>query len=101
RLVRRTRQSALEAVHGGLRALYRVLELPGKHPLKEAHEILNAAVLDTYGFRRDRPVLDQLLELNDEIARRESAKEPVTSPGIPRDYGDSSRLRSEDCIRPA
>jgi len=35
---------------GGLRALYRTLELPGQNPLKDAHAALDAAVLDAYGF---------------------------------------------------
>jgi len=33
-----------------MRALYRTLELPGRHPLKDAHAALDAAVLAAYGF---------------------------------------------------
>ena len=35
---------------GGLRALYRTLELPGVNPLKAAHAALDAAVLAAYVF---------------------------------------------------
>ena len=41
---------ALTKIKGGLRAVYRTLELPGKNPLKDAHAALDAAVLDAYGF---------------------------------------------------
>ena len=37
REVRRVRTEALAKVRGGLRAVYRTLELPGKNPLKDAH----------------------------------------------------------------
>jgi hypothetical protein len=43
--VRRVRAEALKVTTGGLRAVYRTLELPGKHPLKDAHAALDAAVL--------------------------------------------------------
>ena len=48
--VRRIRADALPKIKGGLRALYRTLELPGKNPLKDAHAALDAAVLDAYGL---------------------------------------------------
>jgi len=50
REVRRVRADALTKIKGGLRAVYRTLELPGKNPLKDAHAALDAAVLDAYGF---------------------------------------------------
>jgi len=50
REVRRVRAEALENISGGLRALYRILELPGKNPLRDAHAALDAAVLAAYGF---------------------------------------------------
>ena len=50
REVRRVRADALAKIKGGLRAVYRTLELPGKNPLKDAHAALDQAVLDAYGF---------------------------------------------------
>ncbi len=44
REVRRVRADALTKIKGGLRAVYRTLELPGKNPLKDAHAALDAAV---------------------------------------------------------
>ncbi|MBE0540019.1 MAG: class I SAM-dependent DNA methyltransferase, partial [Verrucomicrobia bacterium] len=43
REVRRVRAEALRNLKGGLRALYRTLELPGANPLKDAHAALDAA----------------------------------------------------------
>ena len=83
----------------GLRAVYRLLELPGKSPLKDAHATLDAAVLAAYGFSPKKDILTELLALNLEVARREEAGEPVTAPGIPPGYPDPARLVTEDCIR--
>ena len=51
RELRRVRAGALPKIKGGLRALYRTLELPGANPLKDAHAALDAAVLAAYGCR--------------------------------------------------
>ncbi len=48
-------------MRGGLRALYRTLELPGQNPLKAAHGALDAAVLAAYGFDPSGDLLAQLL----------------------------------------
>jgi hypothetical protein len=40
----------LQKIKGGLRAVYRTLELPGQNPLKDVHVALDAAVLAAYGF---------------------------------------------------
>ena len=90
---------ALPTLKGGLRTLYRTLELPGKNPLRDAHEALNTAVLAAYGFSPKKDLLAQLLALNLEVARREEAGEPVTAPGIPPGYPEPARLVTEDCIR--
>jgi hypothetical protein len=69
--VRRVRGAALELTDGGLRAVYRTLELPGKHPLKDAHAALDEAVLAAYGFDAKKDLLAQLLELNLKVAALE------------------------------
>ncbi len=45
REIRRIRTAALQKIPGGLRALYRTVELPGQNPLKDAHASLDSAVL--------------------------------------------------------
>ena len=99
REVRRVRTDALTKISGGLRAVYRTLELPGKNPLKDVHAELDRAVTAAYGFSAKGDLLAQLLALNLEVARRESESLPVTAPGIPPNYPDPARLVTDDCIR--
>jgi hypothetical protein len=101
REVRRIRAEALPKLKGGLRALYRTLELPGANPLKDAHAALDAAVLAAYGFTAKADLLAQLLALNQQVAAKLERAEPVTAPGIPADFPNPETLLSEDCIRPA
>jgi hypothetical protein len=98
--LRELRSEALTKSEGGLRALYRTLELPGKDPLKDAQDALDAAALAAYGFSPKRDLLAQLLALNLEVARREQAGEPVAAPGIPSGYPHPDQLVTNDCIRP-
>jgi hypothetical protein len=100
REVRRVRAGALVNLKGGLRALYRTLELPGTNPLKDAHSALDSAVLNAYGFVASGDLLSQLLVLNLEVAQRIEAGEAITAPGIPSTYPDPNRLVTADCIRP-
>jgi hypothetical protein len=98
--VRRVRAGALAVTTGGLRAVYRTLELPGRHALKDAHAALDAAVLAAYGFDPKKDLLAQLLELNLTVAAREKQALQVTAPGVPPTYPDAGKLVTEDCIRP-
>ncbi len=101
REVRRVRAEALRNLKGGLRALYRTLELPGANPLKDAHAVLDAAVLAAYGFDPKQDLLAQLLALNLAVAERIERGEPVTAPGIPPGYPAPEKLVTEDCIKPS
>ncbi len=100
RQVRRVRAEASCNITGGLRALYRTLELPGANPLKDAHAALDAAVLAAYGFSAKKDLLAQLLALNLEVAQRIEKGEPAIPPGIPPGFRQSDTLLSDDCIRP-
>ena len=100
REIRRVRADALVKMKGGLRALYRTLELPGANPLKDAHAALDAAVLAAYGFDTKGDLLAQLLALNQLVASRIAAGEPVTAPGIPPGHPAPAALVTTDCIRP-
>jgi hypothetical protein len=77
------------------------LELPGADPLKDAHAALDTAVLTAYGFSAKKDLLAQLLALNQEVAAKIERGEPVTSPGVPKNYPDAKKLVTEDCIKPA
>jgi hypothetical protein len=100
REVRAVRAEALRNLKGGLRALYRTLELPGANPLKDAHAALDAAVLATYGFSAKKDLLAQLLALNQAVAAKIEKGESVMLPGVPPNYPDAKKLVTEDCIRP-
>ncbi|MFN0067176.1 MAG: hypothetical protein ACKVYV_06015 [Limisphaerales bacterium] len=100
RELRRVRAKALPKMKGGLRALYRTLELPGANPLKDAHAALDTAVLAAYGFSAKKDLLAQLLALNQQVAAKIERGEPVTAPGLPPGHPDPRRLVTEDCIRP-
>jgi hypothetical protein len=100
REVRRVRAEALRYAKGGLRALYRTMELPGANPLKDAHAALDAAVLAAYGFTAKKDLLAQLLALNLDVAGKIKHGEPVTAPGVPKNYPDAKKLVTEDCIQP-
>ena len=100
RELRRVRAEALPKMKGGLRALYRTLELPGANPLKDAHTALDTAVLEAYAFRPKKDLLAQLLTLNQNVAAAIEKAKPVVSPGVPKIYPDATKLVTEDCIRP-
>lgn len=100
REIRRIRAEALKSMKGGLRALYRTLELPGANPLKDAHAALDAAVLAAYGFSAKKDLLAQILALNLEVAGRIERGEEVTAPGIPKGFPKPETLVTEDCIKP-
>ena len=100
RELRRVRAEALQNLEGGLRALYRTLELPGANPLKDAHAALDATVLAAYGFTPKKDLLAQLLALNFEVAAKIEKGEPVIAPGIPKNYPEPKNLMTDNCIKP-
>jgi len=100
REVRRIRADTLPTLRGGLRALYKTLELPGANPLKAAHAALDDAVLAAFGFNGRRDLLSQILALNASVAAQIELGEEVTPPGIPAGFPNPATLVTEDCIRP-
>lgn len=100
RHLRQIRAAALTDTSGGLRAIYRTLELPGTNPLREAHVALDQAVHDAYGFPKRCDLLEQLLKLNLDVAGRIERGESVVVPGIPPGYKTPAKIISADCIQP-
>ena len=98
REIRRIRSDALANLTGGLRALYRTLDLPGKNPLRDAHAALDTAVLTAYDFSARQDLLEQLLALNSEVADHLRDHQPVTAPGIPASHSRPEALLSDDCL---
>jgi hypothetical protein len=93
REIRAIRAVALKTTNGGLRAIYRTLELPGANPLRDAHTELDEAVRNAYGFSKRGAILASLLDLNREVATAHP-----TAPGIPRTYRNPDRLISTDSL---
>ena len=83
-----------------LRDLYRTLDLPGKNPLRDAHEKLDAAVRAAYGMKAKEDPLAFLLALNHEVAQREAKGETVIPPGLPPCVTDATPFITDDCVRP-
>jgi len=96
--LRLLRTQSIKGADGGLRALYRTIELPGKNPLKDAHAALDAAVLAAYGFSSRKDILQQLLDLNTEVAADIHAGKTVTGPGVPSSYKNTVKLITKDCL---
>ena len=67
----------------------------------QAYSALDAAVLAVYGFSAKKDLLAQLLALNLEVAAKIEKKEPVTAPGVPKNYPDAKKLVTADCIKPS
>lgn len=99
REIRRLRDQALGHVSGGLREVYRLLELPGRDALKDAHAALDAAVRAAYAFKPKEDALSVLMALNTALALRESQGDAIQGPGIPTNYINPEALLSDDRIR--
>jgi SAM-dependent methyltransferase len=98
KVLRGVRDDFTKKATGGLRALYRTLDLPGKNPLKDAHLALDAAVLDAYGFSARKDLLQQLLDLNHSVAAAIRDGKPVQGPGVASGYPNPGELVSTDCL---
>lgn len=98
--LRKLREELRKKHNLSLRELYRSLELPGAHPLKTAHEALDAAVREAYGMTKKAEPLEYLLKLNADVAAAEKAGEEIEGPGLPSIVTDPSPFISKDCILP-
>ncbi|MBN1822502.1 MAG: hypothetical protein JW833_17400, partial [Prolixibacteraceae bacterium] len=97
--LRDARNEAIEKYKMTLRDIYRKLELPGKNPIKDLHKNLDNAVMETYGFDKDKDILQQLLDLNFDVAGREEKGEKVQPPGLPDWIENKKQFVTDDCVR--
>lgn len=98
--LRKLREELRKKHNLSLRELYRSLELPGSHPLKAAHEVLDEAVREAYGMGKKADPLKFLLKLNADVVADEKAGKPIQGPGLPSFITNSSLFISKDCIEP-
>jgi hypothetical protein len=99
RELRLSRRTLMTEHNLSLRDLYRSLEFPGKHPLKEAQHKLDRAVQASYHMPKSQDVLAFLLNLNQEVARKEQNGESVVGPGLPTWVENAEDYITDDCIR--
>lgn len=85
--------------HLSLRNLYRALDKPGRHPLRDAQDALDVAVAAAYVRGPSSDALTFLLELNRAVAAAESRGERVQGPGLPAAFAPDPRFQSSDCIQ--
>ena len=81
-----------------LRDLYRTLETPGTHRLRDAQAALDSAVRAAYGMKEQEDLLGFLLRLNLELAVAEAKAALVTAPGFPACVQNQPDFVTADCI---
>ena len=81
-----------------LRELYRSLETPGYNKLRDAHAALDAAVRASYGMKETEDILAFLLNLNLELAAKETKGESITPPGLPSWVPRPADFVSKNCV---
>lgn len=97
--LRNLRRKVMTENNWSLRELYRTLDTPGKNPLRDAQDVLDAAVRAAYGMKAKEDPLAFLLALNAEMADREASMQPVTGPGLPPCVKDAAEFVTGDCVR--
>ena len=96
----RAKRDELRIKHNlSFRELYRSLELPGNHPLKEAHAALDDAVRAAYGMSNEEGPLAFLLNLNAQVANAEENEQEVQGPGLPGFIKNRACYVTKDCVR--
>ena len=95
----RTLRSSLRDKHKiSFRDLYRGLDLPGEHSLKDAQEALDTCVLAAYGMHSSADPLEFLLSLNLALAGVEKDGGSIQGPGLPPCATDLGEFKTGDCV---
>ena len=97
--LRELRNRVMREQGWSLRDLYRTLDTPGKNPLRDAQERLDAAVRSVYEMTAGADVLGFLLALNGELAAAEARGAAVTGPGLPAGLNTADFVTA-DAVRP-
>lgn len=95
--VRKVRRSLMQKHDLSLRELYRSLEDPGVHPLKDAQIKLDKAVASCYGFTIGADYLESLLRLNFKLCEQEALDNDISGPGLPSTF-NTSDFTTADCL---
>jgi hypothetical protein len=98
--LRKVRHDLRERHRRTLRDLYREIESPGNHPLRDAQAALDDVVAAAYGAGRKESRLAFLLKQNGLLAAAEKSKQQVDAPGLPARFASLPGLSSHDCLKP-
>lgn len=96
--LRQARNAVMQKNKMSFRDLYRLLEQPGKNPIKDLHFALDEAVRAAYSFAKGSDVLTELLVLNQSVADREAQGLVVQAPGLPSVVSNPQEFVSKDCV---
>jgi len=101
--LRKIRIQIMKENNSSLREIYRMLELPGNNPLKDAQVSLDNAVRKAYQLdlpkdMQKADILEILLELNKICSIKEEQGQPIIPPGLPEFCSNDARFISEDCV---
>lgn len=99
-MLRKLRRNLMQQHSMNLRELYASMEQPGKHPLKDAHALLDRAVANAYGMGPRANPLVFLLDLNRRCAQKEAEGELITGPGLPSDMPSKGLISDDAVIEP-
>ena len=83
----------------GLRELYNTFNIPGKNPLKEAHQKLYEAVRQAYSMPKNQDILSFLLSLNKKLYEKEEKGLKISGPGLPSTFERPKELISKVYIK--
>lgn len=97
--LRTLRNKVMKAQGWSLRDLYRTLDTPGKNPLRDAQEKLDAAVRAAYSMKANEDVLTFLLALNGQLADAEAKGKAIVGPGLPAGLNPAD-YTTTDAVRP-
>ena len=97
--LRRLRRMLMQKHNLSLRDLYRSMEDPGRHPLKDLQANLDDCVRVAYGMHGKGNPLEFLLQLNSDVAAAESEGKRVLGPGLPSSINQRHLFTTDDCLR--
>lgn len=98
--LRNLRHELLKKHNMGLRELYRTIETPGSHPLKDAQAKLDKAVREAFGMPKGKDAIQFLFDLNQELAAKQEKGQDVRGPGLPTFINNPAAYITSDRITP-
>lgn len=96
--LRSMRRQMMDKNDFSLRDLYRVMEETPVNRVSEIQDSLDAAVRRIYGMKVNDDILGFLLDLNLDLAEKETNGEEVVGPGLPPTIDNPAEFITQDCV---